>query len=45
MIDGSIIELDAHVAALEFYLVGSEIRAIVSDDAMRDAITVYDPGY
>ena len=45
VIDKSIIELDAHVAAPEFYLVGREVRAIVSDDAMGDAITVYNPGY
>ena len=44
MIDGSIIELDAHVFALEFYLVGREVRAIISDDAVGDAVTVYNPG-
>ena len=44
MIDRSIIELDAHVAAPEFYLVVREVRAVVSDDAMGDAITVYNPG-
>ena len=45
VIDGSIVELDAHVAAQKFYLVGREVRAIVSDDAVGDAITVYNPGY
>ena len=45
VIDGSIIELDAHVFASEFYLVGREVRAVVSDDAVGDAITVYNPGY
>ena len=45
MIDGSIIELDAHVFAPEFYLVGRKVRAIIRDDAVGDAITVYDPGY
>ena len=45
VIEGSIIELDAHFAAPEFYLIGSEVRAVVSDDAVGDAITVYNPGY
>ena len=45
VIDGSIIELDAHVFALEFYLVGREVRAVISDDAVGDAVTVYNPGY
>ena len=45
MIDGSIIELDAHVFALEFYLVGREVRAVISDDAVGDAITMYNPRY
>ena len=45
VIDGGIIELDAHVFAPEFYLVGREVRAVVNDDAMGDAIMVYDPGY
>ena len=45
MIDRSIIEPDAHFAAPEFYLVGHEVRAIISDDSVRDAITVYNPGY
>ena len=43
MIDGSIVELDAHVFALEFNLVGREVRAIISDDAMGDAVMVYYP--
>ena len=45
VIDRSIIELDAHVAAPKFYLVGCKVRAVVSDDAVGDAITVYNPGY
>ena len=45
VIDGSIIELDAHVFAPEFYLVGYEVRAVISDDAVGDAVTVYNPGY
>ena len=45
MIDGSLIELDAHVFALEFYLVSREVRAVISDDAVGDAITVYNPEY
>ena len=45
VIDGSIIELDAHVFAPEFYLIGRKVRAVIGDDAVGDAITVYDPGY
>ena len=44
VIDGSIIELDAHIFAPEFNLVGREICAVVSDDAVGDAKTVYYPG-
>ena len=44
MIDGSIIELDAHVFALEFYLVGRKVRAVISDDAVGDTVMVYNPG-
>ena len=39
------VELDAHIFAPEFNLVGREVRAVVSDDAVGDAITVYYPGY
>ena len=45
VIDGSIIELDAHVFAPEFYLIGHKVRAIISDDAVGDSVTVYNPGY
>ena len=45
VIDGSIIELDAHVFAPEFYLIGRKICAVIGDDVVGDAITVYDPGY
>ena len=45
VIDRSIIEHDAHFAAPEFYLVGREVCPVVSDDAVGDAITVYNPGY
>ena len=45
VIDGSIIELDAHVFAPEFYLVGRKVHAVISDDAVGDAVTVYNPGY
>ena len=45
MIDGGIIELNAHVAAPSFYLVSCEVRAVIGDDAVGDTITVYDPGY
>ena len=31
--------------APEFYLVGHKVRAVISDDAMGDAVTVYDLGY
>ena len=34
VIDRSIIELDAHVAAPQFYLVGCKVRAVVGDDAV-----------
>ena len=41
---GSIIELDAHVFAPEFYLVGRKVRAIISDDdAVGDAVMMHDP--
>ena len=45
VIDGSIIELDAHVFAPEFYLVGRKVRAVIRDDAVGDAIMVYNPRY
>ena len=45
VIDRGVIELDAHVAAPKFYLVGCKVRAIISDDAVGDAITVYNPRY
>ena len=45
VIDGGIIELDAHVFAPEFYLVGHKVRAVIRDDAVGDAVTVYNPGY
>ena len=41
MIDRGIIELDAHFAAPEFYLAGREVRAIISDDVVGDAVSVY----
>ena len=44
MIDGSIVELDTHVFAPEFYLVGREVRAVVSDDAVRHAVPSSDVG-
>ena len=34
VIDGSIIELDAHVFAREFYLVGREVCAVIGDDVV-----------
>ena len=34
VIDGSIIELDAHVFAREFYLVGRKVRVVISDDVV-----------
>ena len=45
VIDGSIIELDAHVFAPEFYLVGGKVCTVIGYDAVGDAITVYNPGY
>ena len=45
VIDQSIIEPDAHFAAPEFYLIGREVCVVVSDDAVGDTITVYNPGY
>ena len=45
MVDGSIVELDAHFAAPRFHLIGREIRAIIGDDAVGDAVTVYNPRY
>src|SRR3954467_8595189 len=45
VIDGSIIELDAHVFAPEFYLIGRKVRVVISDDAVGDAIMVYNPRY
>ena len=45
VIDRSIIELNAHVAAPKFYHVGCKVRAIIGDDAVGNAITVYNPGY
>ena len=34
VIDRSVIELDAHVAAPKFYLVGCKVRAVIGDDAV-----------
>ena len=45
MRDGGIIELNAHVAAPSFYLVGCKVRAVIGDDVVGDAVTVYNPGY
>ena len=41
MIDGGIIELNAHVAAPSFHLVGCEVGAIIGDDVVGDTVTVY----
>ena len=45
MIDKGIIDLNAHVATPSFHLVVFEVGAVISDDAVGDAITVYNPGY
>ena len=45
MVDGSIVELNAHFAAPSFHFIGCEIGAIISDDVVGDAVSVYDPGY
>ena len=43
VIDRGVVELDAHFAAPSFHLIGCEIRAIVSDDAVGDTVMVYNP--
>ena len=45
MIDRGVIELDAQISAPGFHFVGSEVGAIIIDDALGDTVTVYDPGY
>ena len=45
MVDGSIVDLNAHVFALEFDLFGRKVHAVISDDAAGDVVTVYNPGY
>ena len=45
MVGRSVVELNAHFAAPSFHFIGYEIGAIISDDAVRDNVSVYDPGY
>jgi hypothetical protein len=45
MIDGGVIELNRHVTAPSFYLLGCEVGAIVGDDVMGDTVAVHDPLY
>ena len=45
VIDRGKIDLNAHVAAPSFYLVGCEVGAFIGDDTVGDTVTVYDPGY
>ena len=45
MIYGGVIELDAQVSTPNFYLIGCEVRAVVSNNVVRDTITVYDTRY
>ena len=40
-----LVRLDAHIFALEFNLVGREVHAVISDDAVGDAVTVYNPPF
>jgi len=42
---GGVIELNAQVSAPIFHLIGCEIGAIISDDAVRDTITMYHARY
>ena len=45
MVDGGVIELNTHVFAPDFDLFGCEVGAVISDDTVGDAITVYNPSY
>ena len=45
MIDGGIIELNAQISTPVFHLISCEIRTVIGDDAVGDAVMVYDPGY
>ena len=45
MVDGCIVELNAQVSTPVFHLISCKIGAIISYDAVRDAIMVYHAGY
>ena len=45
VIDRGIIKLNAHFAAPSFYVVSCKVRAVIGDDAVGDAVVVYNPGY
>ena len=43
VIDRGVIELNAHLAAPSFHLIGCEIGAIIGDDDVGDTIVVHNP--
>ena len=45
MVYGWIVEFNAQLSALGFHLSSYEVRAIISDDTVRDTITVDCAGY
>ena len=45
MIYGGIIALNAQISAPSFYLIGCEVRTVVSIVTMQDTITVHNTGY
>ena len=45
MIYRGVIELNAQIDTPGFHLIGSEIGAVISDDAVRNTITVHNTGY
>lgn len=45
VVDGCIVDFNAQVRTPVFHVIGCEIGAIISDDAVRDTIMVYHAGY
>ena len=45
VIYGGVIELDAEVSTPILYLIGYEVRAVVSNNVVQDTIMVYDIAY
>ena len=45
MVDGGVIEFNAQISTPGFHFIGCKIRAVIGDDAVGDAITVYNPRY